>query len=86
VQHQRLRVEAEIGPVGADHAQRIGACGQARQIAGLDGLQVMDMDVTAALAARSSGSPRRSRSRCKNHPASPAGSMFPSGFCRKSLR
>jgi hypothetical protein len=47
MQHQRLRVEAEIGPVGADHAQRINAGGQTRQVAGLDGLQVMDMDVAA---------------------------------------
>lgn len=47
MQHQRLRVEAEIGPIGADHPQGVDAGGQARQIAVLDGFQVMLVDGAA---------------------------------------
>jgi hypothetical protein len=44
VQHQWLRVEAKMGAIGADHPQRLDARRQPRQIADLDGLQMMGMD------------------------------------------
>jgi hypothetical protein len=54
VQHQRLRVEAEIGAIGADHPQCINAGGQPRQVAHFDGFQVMLVD-GAALGGTAEG-------------------------------